>query len=259
MGAGSARAYFTQLVCWGLFMRYLIAAIAAAVSVVALAQAASAADMPVKAPVNKAPYAVPYNWSGFYVGGHVGYLWGRTRVEEDGVVTDDGAPTNGVIGGVLAGYNWQTGQIVLGLEGDFGWTHADGTGAVLPPPPPVVVLETPNTYRINWTSHVHGRLGYAVNNWLPFIAGGLAIADFDFHEGGDVSVPVVGAKYVGWSIGGGFDYAFTRNFIARVEYLYDDFGHKNYTGSDGDPYRVSLKSQTLRGALIWKFDPSGMP
>ena len=55
-------------------------------------------------------------------------------------------------------------------------------------------------------------------------------------------------------------HSLARNFLARVEYLYDDFGHKNYTGPDlGDPYRVSLKGQTLRGALIWKFDQSGMP
>lgn len=237
-------------------MSRLSIAIVAAIGAVAFAQCASAADMPVKAPVNKAPYAVPYNWSGFYVGGHVGYLWGRTRVEDDGIVTDANAPTNGVIGGALAGVNWQTGQVVLGLEGDFGWTHAKGTGAALPPPPPVIVTEAPNTYNFNWTSHVRGRLGYAFNNWLLFIAGGLAVADFDFHEG--ATTTVTGAKYTGWSIGGGFDYAFTRNFSGRIEYLYDDYGHKNYTGADGDPYRVSLKGQTLRGALVWKFDQFGM-
>ncbi|MGB9317663.1 MAG: hypothetical protein WCB62_21955 [Pseudolabrys sp.] len=44
-----------------------------------------------------------------YLGGYVGYLWGRTRVEEDGLVTEPNAATNGVIGGVLAGYNWQAG------------------------------------------------------------------------------------------------------------------------------------------------------
>jgi outer membrane immunogenic protein len=69
--------------------------------------------MPVKAP---RPVAAPppvYNWTGFYVGGHVGYLWGRTHVEEDGVVTEDGVPTNGVVGGALAGYNWQYNQFFL--------------------------------------------------------------------------------------------------------------------------------------------------
>jgi outer membrane immunogenic protein len=97
-------------------------------------------------------------------------------------------------------------------------------------------------------------LGYAADHWLFFIAGGLAIADFDFHEGAiTTTIPQRGGTYVGWSIGGGVEYAFTRNLVGRVEYLYDDFGHKNYIGADGDPYRVSLTGQTLRGALAWKF------
>lgn len=109
-------------------------ALIAAVS--AMATQVFAADMPTKAPVYQAPVVIPYNWTGFYVGGHVGYFWGRTHVEEDGEVVEDGAPTNGVVEGVLAGGNWQTGQIVLGLEGDFGWTNANGTGTTPATPPP---------------------------------------------------------------------------------------------------------------------------
>src|ERR1039458_9818165 len=83
-------------------MSRLSVAFIVVVSGIALTQVALAADMPLKAPIAKAPIAAPrYDWSGFYVGGHVGYLWGRTRVEEDGVVTEPGAPTDGVIGGVL--------------------------------------------------------------------------------------------------------------------------------------------------------------
>lgn len=237
-------------------MRRFSIALISAVSVIALTQIASAADMPVKAPVAPvAPVAIPYNWSGFYVGGHIGYLWGRTRVEEDGEVIEPGAPTDGVIGGVLAGYNWQNGALVLGLEGDFGWTNAHGTGEPQPPPTPVTT-QAPNTYDLNWTSHVRGRLGYAADHWLFFIAGGLAVADVDFHEGAITTTipPTRGGKYFGWSVGGGVEYAFTRNLLGRVEYLYDDFGHKDYISAiDGSPYRVSLTGNTLRGALAWKF------
>jgi len=244
-------------------MRLWSIAVLSAVAGFAVVPFATAADMPVKGPVYKAPAAiVAYNWSGFYVGGHVGYLWGKTRVEEDGVITEPGAKTNGIVGGVLAGVNWQTGPYVLGLEGDFGWTRAHGNG---PPPIIIIITQAPNTYDLNWTSHVRGRAGYASGNWLFFAAGGLAIADLDFHEGAITTTTtcvancgnVVGGKYFGWSVGGGIDYAFTRNIIGRIEYLYDDFGHKNYTGSDGDPYRVSLTGQTLRAALTWKFDGFG--
>ena len=217
---------------------FIIAAVSAAI---ALAQAATAADLPVKAP--SAPAAAPYyNWSGFYLGGQFGYLWGRTRVEENGVVTDPGAKTNGAIGGLLAGYYWQTGPYVFGLEADVSWTNAHGTGATSAPPP--------NTYDINWNSHGRGIFGYALNNWLLYIAGGVAVADFAFHEGG---LPTVrGAKYVGGSIGAGTQVLFTPNFVGRLEYLYDDYGSKTYD-TGGDIYRVRLTGQTVRGALIWQF------
>jgi opacity protein-like surface antigen len=85
--------------------RLFVALIAAAVLVpVVGAKSVLAADMPVKAPVPKAA-KLPYDWSGLYLGGHIGYMWGRTRVEEDGVVTEPNAATNGTVGGVLLGYN----------------------------------------------------------------------------------------------------------------------------------------------------------
>jgi outer membrane immunogenic protein len=234
-------------------MNRLFAALIAT-TVLAPVGVASAADMPVKAPVPKAA-KLPYDWSGLYLGGHLGYMWGRTRVEEDGVVTEPNATTNGTVGGVLLGYNWQSGPVVFGLEGDFGWTNAHGTGVAVVIP----TTQAPNTYDVNWTSHVRGRVGYAFDNWLFFIAGGFAVADFDFHEGAITTAVVpTGAKYTGWSIGGGAEVAFTRNLVGRIEYLYDDFGHKDYIGSTGDPYRVSFRGQTVRGVLAWKFDPFGM-
>jgi len=221
-----------------------------------LVQTASAADLPVKAKTPPAPLAArAYNWSGFYLGGHVGYMWGRTGVVDDGVVTETGARTNGTIGGVLGGYNWQFGQIVLGLEGDFGWTNAHGSGEVAPPPPPPpVVIQLPNLYDVHWTSRARLRAGYALDNWLFYVAGGYAVADFTFAEGGTVVVPGVGGRLGGWSAGGGVETAVLRNLVGRIEYLYDDFGHKDYVGSTGDNYRVNFTAQTVRGALIWKFD-----
>ena len=228
------------------------------VALVALAAigSAMAADLPVKTPVYKAPVvAPPYNWTGFYVGGHVGYLWGRTRVEENGVLTEPGAATNGAVGGVLAGANWQSGPLVLGIEGDIGWSNAHGTGIVPPPPPPPPPppspSPSPNTYDIKWTSHFRARAGYSVGPWLLFAAGGLAFAHFNFHDG-ETNV-VSASTFTGGSIGGGVEYAFTDRMTGRVEYLYDEFGHKTFvSGTDG--YRVGLTAQTLRAAFSLKFD-----
>src|SRR5215475_6443162 len=94
---------------------------------------AVAADLSVKpAPVYKAaPVSPAPNWTGWYVGGHVGYLWGKSTVWEDGILEEKDAPTNGAVGGLLTGYNWQQGTWVFSLEGDFGWTNAHGTGAAV--------------------------------------------------------------------------------------------------------------------------------
>jgi outer membrane immunogenic protein len=89
--------------------------------------ASSAADLPVKAPVLRAPVAV-YNWTGFYAGGNVGYSWGRSDVTVQsgdtfiGTAAERLKPT-GAIAGLQAGYNWQTTRNwVFGLETDFQWS-----------------------------------------------------------------------------------------------------------------------------------------
>ena len=222
--------------------RILIAAFTLATS----AMLADAADLKIKPPVYKAPAVSPaYNWSGWYVGGHVGYMWGNTSVWDEGVLIESDAATDGVVGGLLAGVNWQSGAWVFGIEGDFGWTNAHGTGDTSQ----VQVTET-NLYDFNWTGHVRGRAGYAMNNWLFFVAGGLAVADFEYTQVTTASVPV-GSVYSGWSIGGGIDYAFNPNWIGRIEFLHDDFGSKSYL-IGGEPYRVDLTAQTVRGAIIFK-------
>jgi outer membrane immunogenic protein len=265
-------------------MRLSISIMTAA-AVLMAAPVASAADLPVKAsppmalPV-KAPVYTLYDWSGFYLGGHVGYFWGHTSVDEDGILAEHNAHTNGVIGGALAGYNVQFGPVVVGIEGDFGWSNAHGTGIIVPPPPPAPVVQLPNQYDLNWVGRARGRIGYAFNNWLVFAAGGFSVADFDFREGevqqpdpggggggGVILAPTspaasaaqqrlhAGGRYYGWSVGGGVETAITRNLVGRLEFLYDDFGHKDYVGATGNPYRVSLTGETVRGALAWKFDP----
>ena len=236
----------------------LMVSVAIATVVVGI-KAASATDLP--APVyTKAPAIVDpaYNWSGFYLGVHAGYIWGRSRVFDNGVLTESGAPTDGFVGGLLAGYNRQMGPLVLGLEGDFGWSNAQGHGTVVvpPPPPPPPLPPGPNAYHLMWDSHFVGKVGFTSDRWLLFATGGIAIAGFSFQEGVPPGTPPsnrIPATYVGFSIGGGAEYAFTQHLLGRLQYIYDDFGGRSYTTADGGTYRVNLTSQTLRGGLSWKF------
>jgi outer membrane immunogenic protein len=165
-------------------------------------------------------------------------------------------PMNGGIGGVMAGINWQTGIFVYGLEGDVGFSGLRGHGDEAPPPPPpaVVVLPPPlpNQYDVNVSGNLRGRLGIAVlPTTLIYAAGGLALAEFKFRENGG---PVQNSEVLtGWTIGGGIDQAFSKNLIGRVEYLYADYGNKDFTVAPGDVYNIGFKTQTVRGALMWKF------
>lgn len=201
--------------------------------------------MPVKAPP-LAPAAVPvFTWTGFYLGGHVGYLWARNSIEEADIILAEGH-TNGVVGGVLGGANWQTGPLVLGAEADIGWSNAHGSK---------LGIDESFDYNIHWTSHVRGRAGYAAfPSTLLYIAGGLAITHDTVRMLELVPPMVCGGTFTGWSIGAGIEQAFTRYISARLEYLYDNFGHKTYTMND-DTYRVGVTGNTVRGAVIFRFGP----
>jgi opacity protein-like surface antigen len=104
--------------------------------------------MPVKALPVAAPVPV-FTWTGFYLGGHVGYLWGHTNIEEREIILASGH-TNGFVGGVLGGANWQTGPPVFGGEADIGWSNAHDSK--------LGQFDELFEYSIRWTSHVRGRM-----------------------------------------------------------------------------------------------------
>ena len=112
---------------------------------------AFATDLPLPPMVTKAPplpaIVAPYNWSGLYGGVHLGHLWGRTHVEDNGEIAERNARTDGVVGGVMLGYNWQIQRLVFGLEGDFGWTNAHGVGTGPPEPDPEPAPPPPPHHR----------------------------------------------------------------------------------------------------------------
>lgn len=207
---------------------------------------ASAADLGTR-PVYKAPPPIVapapvFTWTGVYLGGHFGYLWGRNSIEEAEIFSAKGH-TNGVVGGVLGGANWQTGPVVLGGEADFGWSNAHGSR---------VVGDEAFDYDIHWTSHVRARLGYGFSRTLVYVAGGLAVAHDTVRMLELTPTMTCGGTFTGWSIGGGVEQAFTPYISARLEYLYDDFGHKTYTMLE-DTYRVGVTGSTVRGAIVFRF------
>ena len=170
------------------------------------------------------------SWSGLYVGAHAGYVTGKGDYGPDTVNID------GFMGGGLAGYNYQTCNLVLGLEGDFGIGEVDGNnfGAGI------------NDWDLEPNGHIRARLGLPMDSFMPFVAAGLALGDIDVNTGPG---PNDGGMHYGFTGGAGLDMKLNENIIVRGEYLFDAYGSKSNPGGD-----TSANTHTLRAALIWQFN-----
>jgi outer membrane immunogenic protein len=195
------------------------------------------------------PVPSMYDWNGAYLGGHAGYLWGDASLRDD--EERIGGDFDGVIGGIIGGWNFQSGNWIFGIEGDFGWTGADGVGGGCETGCDSDEVAEIYTYDMDWNAHVRGRAGITLGEdgrTLLFIAGGLAVADFQLGYEGEGR----GGTYTGWSIGGGVNHAFSNNFIAGLEVLYDDYGSKTYEW-ESESYKVNLDAVTVRGTATYHF------
>jgi outer membrane immunogenic protein len=196
------------------------------------------ADMPVKAPP---PLVATASWTGFYVGGNFGYSWG----DLSGNLTLNGNPiysssvnVDGVIGGGQIGYNWQTGNFVLSLEADIqaSGQSVDATQSYSLPvagAPAIPVLDS-ETIKLTYFGTVRGRLGYTQEGWLLFVTGGWAYGE-ETNNGTRTQAGIVHPFSIsnfanGWTIGGGVEKAFDKNWSWKAEYLYVDLGNWNTVG-----------------------------
>lgn len=229
-------------------MRSEIVSLLAAALSFGIAQAASAADMPVKAPIVKAPVVVPYNWTGFYVGIEGGGGWARsTQTDTSGATSGSYNQSGGLVGGTV-GYNWQMTNWVLGLEADWVWASINGTATV-----PVCAGGNCFT-NLQSFSTGRGRLGYAWDRWLVYATGGAAWAHI---KAGQDSCPgaatICGTRdQLGWTIGGGVEAFVMPKWSVKVEYLYADFGNPVYY-TPAIPVSVTEKVNIIRGGVNYHF------
>jgi outer membrane immunogenic protein len=206
--------------------------IGGAVFTACMAGPAIAADLPVEAPIYvERPAAVGLlNWTGFYVGANLGYARspGSTDIMVAGVpLFSLSATMSGVIGGVQAGANWQTGNAVLGIEGDIAGTSQsvsssmtviDVNGVIGPKLGPVTAL---NSDKIKSFGTLRGRLGIASGRALYYVTGGGAFWDWS----STVTVTGLGTASFsnfqgGGAFGGGVEVAVTNDWTVKAEYLY---------------------------------------
>jgi outer membrane immunogenic protein len=240
--------------------RFLLASVAAA----ALAGSALAADLPSHAPVYAPP--LPFTWTGAYVGGQMGYAWGRqntTFTNNFGDFAGFSPNTAGFIGGGHAGYNLQLNQFVIGLEGDIDGSDLSSRGFVLPVQVDgFTALSTFNT-SIGAQGSIRGRVGYAWDHLLTYATGGVAFAgvignvctnfNASAFPGGAAFPGFNGCDHastsrVGWTVGGGVEYAVSNNWSIRLEYRYSDFGH--YTQNANDAFGITDPALGFAGGSV---------
>jgi outer membrane immunogenic protein len=181
------------------------------------AQVASAADMAVKARPMAPPVA--FSWTGCYVGGNVGGLWGRKDWTDTLTGISDGSnDASGWLGGGQVGCNYQTGAFVFGIQGDYDWTDASAENlATLGG----VSLQS----RVRGLASVTGRVGYSWDRFLGYVKGGGAWARDNYNvSAAGVLLDNASETRGGWTVGVGGEYAFAPNWSAFVEYDYYGFG-----------------------------------
>ncbi|MBL8578801.1 MAG: porin family protein [Mesorhizobium sp.] len=221
-------------------MKKLLIALAASL----MAGTAFAADAIVEEVVVDVP--VGFNWTGGYIGAQAGYLWGDGDFVSPAGNVDIGM--NGWLGGVYVGYNYQfTNSVVLGIDADYAWSGADDSS------PSNGVPGTLDT-ELEWEGAVRARLGYAMDRFLPYIAGGVAFGRLqgDVFNGSGTYVGSDADTNVGWTVGVGGEYAFTDNFIGRVEYRYTDLGEFDGTVA-GVSSTTDFSTNDVRVGIAYKF------
>lgn len=238
----------------------LFAAIAASAGV------AQAADLAVKAPAYKAAPVILSDWSGFYIGGHGGYGWGDTSIDTLDLPRDfrkvqltglNASPKGGVFGG-QAGYNWQYGQIVTGLEIDFSGADLNDSGNVGTFKYWCYPGTLSRSVKFDELATARTRLGYTVlPNLLAYGTAGLAWGHSELSETASVShvgsaTESAGANSFGWAAGAGLEYKLFEHVIVRGEYLHYDFGKTTYS-LPSTSVSASTSVDVARGGVSYKF------
>lgn len=222
---------------------------------------AFAADLPVPPPVYKAPAMLPppaFSWTGFYLGGDLGYGWGVSSGTATNAVGAFPVPysyrVNNWFGGGFIGGNYQWNQLVIGVEGDWQGAHLTGnSGSIAAVGGPYTFATTVKDY-----GSIRGRLGFAVDHWLFFGTGGWAWGSWSTSYALTGVAPFFtnnANSHKGWTAGAGVEYAFTNNIIGRVEYRYTDLGSSsfvNVASNSGDSgNKVTIND--IRAGVSFKF------
>jgi outer membrane immunogenic protein len=219
-----------------------------------------------------------FNWTGFYLGVNVGGSWGRMNTN----VLLAGAPfggeshkMDGWLGGAQAGYNWQTGAWVFGVEADIQATSQKGTSnfpgrtpdipaipcILFDPPAPACIQGTgipgvpgtpgvvSNRHELTWFGTLRGRLGVAATpTWLLYGTGGLAFGEVTTDAVFTIPTGSAAASFsdirTGWVLGAGTEWAFWPGWSVKIEYLHIDLGDITHSFGSLAPFSGAFTARS---------------
>lgn len=227
-------------------MRQLKLAGAAALATLAGAvTAASALAADLGAPARQSPAWEPRRptaierWTGFYLGGTLGGQFGDTAVS--GFDTASNVESDGLVGTLFAGYDWQFGSAVLGLEADIGTGDVSGSS---------VSGFGATSASLNYFGSVRGRAGVLLTpSLLAYVTGGFAWADYDLTA---INGITASETFAGYQVGAGAELKLDPRWGLRVEYIYTDLdsarvSHGGLTNTYDPDYH------TIRAGLSFRF------
>jgi outer membrane immunogenic protein len=242
---------------------------------------AQAADMgvPSRSYYPPLPPAI-YDWTGIYLGGHIGGGMLVDSVSQNGVSLGGFNLANtgnlrpaGVIGGAQVGANYEFAPWVVGVEGTWTESAINGNTVIGCAGPCTLVTgggpsPTPSerfTSQAEWFAALTGRVGYAANDWLFYAKAGGAWMNVRYTEDLIIAGGTTGTTQVltdnrtGFTVGAGIEFGLVENLSAKVEYDFYDFGSKNYNFSNITPVSVSSNLHTIIVGLNYRFNWSGGP
>ena len=239
---------------------------------------ALAADIAVPAPAYY-PKSLPpaiYDWTGIYVGGHIGGGILVDSVSQNGVspgafnlASTGNLRPAGVIGGGQIGANYEFAPWVLGVEGSWTDSAIDGStliGCTACAIGTTAIAQERFTSQAGWFAALTGRVGYAANDWLFYAKAGGAWLSVKYAEdlltaGAPVTAAtqVINDNRTGFTVGVGMEIGLVENISAKIEYDFYDFGSKNYNFNAITPVTVKSDLHALIVGLNYKFNWSGGP
>jgi|SRR5579862_3467177 len=211
----------------------------------AMVSPALAADLPMQSAPPYYPAPPLFTWTGFYLGANGAFGFGRFS---NGGNSFFGNADGGLFG-VTAGYNYQSGPFVAGVEGDINFGSVSGNSS-----PFGGVSANGN---VTSEGSLRARVGYAIDRALLYITGGYTGANLKGTVTDFASNPSIFASQSvflnGWVLGAGMEFAITRNVSVKAEYLFSDYGNASIFNNTPDNISAGLKLSTIRAGINYHF------